>query len=48
MERVRREGLVEDLGESKLAQEPQEQRQVVDTFVSQVKGGVHGRSPTTI
>src|SRR5512135_1385002 len=46
VERVRWEMAVEDLGELELDEEAQEQRHVVDTFVGQFEGGVHGGSPT--
>jgi hypothetical protein len=37
---------VEDLGEIELDEESEEQRHVIDTFVGQFEGGVHGGSPT--
>ena len=37
---------VEDLGESQLDQEAQQQGDVIDAFVGQLHGGVHGGSPT--
>jgi hypothetical protein len=37
---------VEDLGEIELDEESEEQRHVINTFVGQFKGGVHGGSPT--
>ena len=46
MERMRREMVIEDLGQPQLGQETQEQRHVVNTFVGQCEGGVHGGSPT--
>src|SRR4051812_16327796 len=46
MQGVRGEELVEDLGEAELDQEAEEQRDVVDAFVSQLQGGFHGGTPT--
>ena len=46
VEGVGREVAVEDLGELELDQEAQEQGDVIDTFVGQFEGGVHGGSPT--
>ena len=40
MERMRGEMAVEDLGQPKLAQEPQEHRHVIDPLVSQFQGGI--------
>ena len=37
---------VEDLGQAESDQEGQEQGDVVDPFVSQLEGGVHGGTPT--
>ena len=39
---------VEDLGELELDQEAQEQGDVIDAFVGQFEGGVHGGSPTRV
>ena len=46
VERVGREMAVEDLGELELDEESQEQGHVIDAFVGQFEGGVHGGSPT--
>jgi hypothetical protein len=46
MERMRGEMAVEDLGQPKLAQEPQEHRHVIDPLVSQFQGGIHVEAPT--
>ena len=43
-----REVAVEDLGELELDQEAQEQGDVIDTFVGQFEGGVHGGTPTRV
>ena len=48
MEGVGREVAVEDLGELELDQEAQEQGDVIDAFVGQFEGGVHGGSPTRV
>ena len=37
---------VEELGEAELDQEAQEQGDVIDAFVGQFQGGVHGGTPT--
>ena len=37
---------VEDLGELELAEETQEQWDVIDAFVGEFECGVHGGSPT--
>ena len=39
---------VEDLGELELDQEAQEQGDVIDAFVGQFEGGVHGGTPTRV
>ena len=43
VEGMGREMAVEDLGEAELDQEAQEQGDVIDAFVGQFEGGVHGR-----
>jgi hypothetical protein len=48
VEWVWREVSVEDLGESELDEEAEEQGDVIDTFVGQFEGGVHGGSPTRV
>jgi hypothetical protein len=39
---------VEDLRELEVLEETQKQRHVIDTFVGQLQGGVHGGSPTRV
>src|SRR4051794_18211474 len=39
---------VEDLGELELDEEPQEQWDVIDAFVGEFEGGVHGGTPTRV
>jgi hypothetical protein len=46
VEGVGREVAVEDLGELELDEESQEQGHVIDAFVGQFEGGVHGGAPT--
>jgi hypothetical protein len=48
MVRVGDEVVVEELGESELDEEPEEQGDVIDAFVSQLDGGggIHGSAPT--
>ena len=46
VEGMGREMAVEDLGEAEFDQEAQEQGHVIDAFVGQFQGGVHGRTPT--
>ena len=46
VEGMGREMAVEDLGEPEFDQEAQEQGDVIDAFVGQFEGGVHGGSPT--
>ncbi len=46
MEGMWGEMAVEDLGESQLDQEAHQQGDVIDAFVSQFQGGVHGGTPT--
>ena len=46
MERMGPEMTVEDLGEVKFDQEAQQQWHIIDAFVGQFEGSVHGRSPT--
>jgi hypothetical protein len=41
------EVLVEEMGETKLDQESEEQRDVIDAFVSQLQGSFHGVAPTS-
>src|SRR5262249_29507462 len=48
VEGMRREVSVEDLRELELAEEAQEQGDVIDTFVGQFEGGAHGGSPTRV
>jgi hypothetical protein len=48
VERVGWEMAVEDLGELELDEEAEEQGDIIDTFVGQVEGGVHGGSPTRV
>ena len=48
MERVGWEMAVEELGELELGEEAEEQGHVIDTFVGQLQGGVHGGSPTRV
>ena len=43
---VGREVLVEELGEAELDEEAEEQGDVIDAFVGQLQGGVHGGAPT--
>ena len=40
------EGLVEELRQAELDEEAEEQGDVIDAFVGQLHGGVHGGSPT--
>jgi hypothetical protein len=40
------EGLVEELRQAELDEEAEEQGDVIDAFVGQLQGGVHGGSPT--
>src|SRR4051812_8411975 len=47
VEGVGREMAVEDLGETEPGEEGQEQRHVIDAFVGQFEGGVHGGAPTS-
>jgi hypothetical protein len=47
VERVGREVPVEDLGESELDEEAQEQGHVIDAFVCQFECRVHGGAPTS-
>src|SRR5207248_6900585 len=47
VKRVGRVMAVEDLGEAELDEESQEQGYVIDAFVGQFEGGVHGGSPTS-
>jgi hypothetical protein len=46
VERMGREVAVEDLGESELDEEAQEQGHVIDSFMGQFEGSDHGGSPT--
>jgi hypothetical protein len=46
VERVGGEVAIEDLGELELDEESQEQGHVIDAFVGQFEGGVHGGTPT--
>jgi hypothetical protein len=48
VERVGWEMAVEDLGELEFLEEGQEEGHVIDTFVGQFEGGVHGCSPTRV
>jgi hypothetical protein len=46
VEGMRGEMAVEDLGEVQMDQEAQQQGDIIDAFVGQFQGGVHGGTPT--
>jgi hypothetical protein len=46
MERVCREMAIEDLGEAQLDEEAEQQRDIVDAFMSELQGCIHRRAPS--
>jgi hypothetical protein len=46
MERMCREMAIKNLRQAKLDEEAQQQGDIVDAFVSELQGGIHGRAPS--
>ena len=46
MERMCREMAIEDLGEAQLDKEAEQQRDIVDAFMSELQGCIHSRAPS--
>ena len=46
MERMCREMAIEDLGEAQLDEEAEQQRDIVDAFMSELQGCIHSRAPS--